>query len=168
MKALLLMRHAKSSWDDSMLADFDRPLNKRGLQAARLMGDLIRKKNLKPDLVLTSSAVRAKETTRLVCEGAALTAPVVFEKRIYEAGAQRLFEVVSEIDERINCAMMVGHNPGFEAFLESLTGEARRLPTAALALVELDIREWRHVAATTGHLRWVMKPKELASGSAKN
>ena len=161
MKKLLLLRHAKSSWKDASLRDFDRPLNKRGLKAAPMVGETIRKRKLRPELVLSSPAERAKETTRLVCDAAGLRTTVRYEAGIYEATAQRLLSIVSEIEDEVSIAMMVGHNPGFEELLEVLTGEPQRLPTAALMLVELGIEKWREVGPGTGRLEWLVKPKGL-------
>src|SRR5260370_23938130 len=135
MKTLLLLRHAKSSWDDQTLKDFDRPLNKRGLRAAPLVGELLRRRKLRPDVLLSSPAERAKETARLVCDAAGLSTTVRYETGIYEATAQSLLSIVSEIEDEVSIALMIGHNPGFEELLEVLTGETRRLPTAALAFI---------------------------------
>ena len=161
MKTLLLLRHAKSSWDDKTLRDFDRPLNKRGLKAAPMVGETIRKRKLRPELVLSSPAERAKETTRLVCDAAGLIAVARYEDGIYEASARSLLEIVSRIEDAVNTAMLVGHNPGLEELLGVLTSEAHRMPTASLASIELSIERWSEVASGTGKLQWILKPKEL-------
>jgi len=161
MKTLLLLRHAKSSWKDNGVRDFDRSLNQRGLKAAPSIGNLIRKRKLQPDLVLSSPAERARQTTQLVFEAAGLKTEVRFDERIYEATGVRLFEVVGQIEEDANVVMLVGHNPGLEELLEALTGEAYDLPTAALACIELNIEKWNKVRAGGGQLEWLVKPKEL-------
>jgi phosphohistidine phosphatase len=161
MKTLILLRHAKSSWDDAGLKDFDRPLNKRGLEAAPLVGNAMRKRKLQPDLIISSPAVRAKETTQLVRDAAGLTPKVNYDERIYEASPQRLLEIVSGIDDSVGIAMMVGHNPGFEELLAVLTGETKRMPTAALALIDLNIDKWGEVSSETGTLKELIKPKDL-------
>ena len=126
-----------------------------------MVGELLRRRKLRPDVLLSSPAERAKETARLVCDAAGLSTTVRYEAGIYEASARRLLEIVSEIEDERSVAMMVGHNPGFEELLEVLTGETRRLPTAALALIELGIERWREVGPGTGRLEWLVKPKEL-------
>ena len=161
MKTLLLLRHAKSSWKDTSVKDFDRPLNQRGLKAAPAIGRLMRKRKLQPELVLSSPAERARQTTQLVLEAAGLKTEVRYDERIYEASAARLFEIVSQIDEEGGMVMMVGHNPGFEELLEALTGEARGLSTAALACIELDSEKWSKVKAGENQLAWLVKPKKL-------
>lgn len=163
MKTLLLLRHAKSSRKDNGVRDFDRPLNQRGLKAAPSIGKLIRKRKLQPDLVLSSPAERARQTTQLVFEAAGLKTEARYDERIYEATGARLFEIVGQIEEDANVAMLVGHNPGFEELLEALTGEAHNLPTAALACIELNIEKWNKVRAGAGRLEWLLKPKELKS-----
>jgi phosphohistidine phosphatase len=163
MKTLLLLRHAKSSRRDNGVRDFDRPLNQRGLKTAPAVGRLMKKRKLQPDLVLSSPAERARQTTLLVIEAASLKTELRYDERIYEASAARLFELVSQIDDEANMVMLVGHNPGFEELLEVLTGEAHNLPTAALACIELDIEKWNKVKAGGGRLEWLVKPKELKS-----
>ena len=161
MKTLLLLRHAKSSWADAALPDFDRPLNQRGLNAAPKVGAFLRKKKIRPELVLSSPAVRARETTRLVCDAAGLALITNFDQRIYEASARQLLNIVTEIQDQISIAILVGHNPGFEELLEILTDESHRMPTAALACIELDVQRWIDVSARSGRLAWLMKPKNL-------
>jgi len=161
MKTLLLLRHAKSSWDDASWRDFDRPLNKRGLTSAPKVGRFLRKKGIRPELILSSPAVRAKKTAQLVSEAAGLAVGTEYEERIYEANARQLLNIVSEIQDRIGTAMLVGHNPGFEELLELLTGESHRMPTAALACVEFKAEKWPDVSARSGRLAWLIKAKDL-------
>jgi phosphohistidine phosphatase len=162
MKTLYLLRHAKSSWKDPSLQDFDRPLNRRGREAAPLVGRFIRKRKLRVDLILSSPAARARQTAALVKEAAGLQADLLFDERIYEAGAAALLEVVTQAAESADALMLVGHNPGTEELLTFLTGEERRMPTAALACVALDVEKWGKARARAGRLEWLVRPKELA------
>src|SRR4051812_44478076 len=102
MKTLLLLRHAKSSWDDAAIKDFDRPLNGRGLSAAPLVGKFIREQKIAPELILCSPARRARETIALVVKAGRMDAPLRFDERIYEASVERLCEIVSQIEEKVN------------------------------------------------------------------
>jgi phosphohistidine phosphatase len=120
-------------------------------------------RKIQPGLVLCSPAERARQTAALVSEAAQLTAAPRFEERIYEASAIRLLEIISQIEETVDEAMLVGHNPGLEDLLMVLTGEARRMPTAALARIALDIEKWSEVREDAGRLDWLVKPKELAN-----
>jgi phosphohistidine phosphatase len=167
MKRLLLMRHAKSSWGEASLADFERPLNERGLKAAPLVGRFIRKQKLRPELILSSPAERARQTAALVAEAARLDAPLRYDERIYEATPARLFEVVSQVEEGVGELLLVGHNPGLEGFLEMLAGESRRMPTAALARVALDVEKWNRVRVGVGRVELFVKPKELDGESGR-
>jgi phosphohistidine phosphatase len=164
MLRLLLMRHAKSSWDHPGLADFERPLNERGLLAAPLMGRFMRERKVRPDLVLSSPAERARQTAVLVSEAAGLAAPLRFDERIYEATAARLVEVVSQAEEGAQELLLVGHNPGMEELLELLTGESRRMPTAALARIQLGVDRWAKVREGAGRLEWHFRPKDVGGG----
>ena len=161
MKTLYLLRHAKSSWDDPSLKDFDRPLNQRGQKTAPKMGAFMRKQKVKPDIVISSPAVRASQTTELVSEAGALKTTLRFEPEIYEATPQRLLKLIQGIDDQMNSAMLVGHNPGFEELLAALTGESKRMPTAALACIQLDVKRWSEVASGSGKLSWLTRPKDL-------
>lgn len=163
MKRLLLLRHAKSSWDDPRLADFERPLNERGLRAAPLVGRFMRERELRPDLILCSPAERARQTAALVSEAAGLSAPLRYDERIYEATAATLSEVVAQAGESADELLLVGHNPGLEELLQLLTGETRRMSTAALARIQLDLDRWARLRAGAGRLEWHVRPKELVA-----
>ena len=166
MKTLYLLRHAKSSWDDPMMADFDRPLNDRGRQAAPFMGDLIASKGFDPSVILCSPAERARETGLLVKTHSGLEAPVLFDERIYEASSQGLRQVISELAESYDSALLVGHNPGVEGLIRLLTGDIEPMPTAALAVLHLRIGNWPELGAGSGSLLAVYRPKEEAKRSA--
>lgn len=161
MKTLLLMRHAKSSWKDATMRDFERPLNERGRKSAPVMGRLLRRRKPLPDLVVSSPAERARTTAALVTESAALHAPLRYDERIYEATASQLLEVVAQLDEAADTALLVGHNPGMEELIETLTGAHERMPTAALACITLDVEKWSKARAGAGRLEWVERPKEI-------
>ena len=161
MKTLLLLRHAKSSRDDTALRDFDRPLNDRGKDDAKLIGRFIRESSITPDLVISSPAKRATKTTELVLKSAGLNINVAFDERIYEADVHRLLAVVSQIEPAASVVMLVGHNPGFEDLVEVLAGRTTSVPTASLAQIDLTVEEWNEVRAGAGKLKWLVTPKDL-------
>ena len=161
MKTLYLMRHAKSSWEDASLSDFERPLNDRGLSAAPFMGKLMREKGLEPDVILSSPAERAKQTASLVKEASGISHEIRFDDRIYEASPHTLVQVASEIDNANTSAMLVGHNPGMEGFIRYLTGNLEPMPTAALAGIKLNIDKWSEIADGCGDLLEILRPKDL-------
>lgn len=162
MKKLLLLRHAKSSWADASLTDFERPLNERGRRAAPLIGKFMRAQKIQPDMVICSPAKRARETIALVLEAAGIETELRYDERIYEATVPRLVEVISQIADDKREVLLVGHNPGFENLLESLTGQTERMPTAALARIILNSENWNEAAAQGGRLERLVKAKELA------
>lgn len=161
MKRLYILRHAKSSWDDASLADFDRPLNDRGLESAPFMGRLMKERGLIPETVVSSPANRARSTAKLASEAAGTRSAILFDERIYEASPQTLADVLSEVDGKIDSAMIVGHNPGMEGLIRFLTGETAAMPTAALAIIDLEIDNWSDIGHGTGKLIEVLRPKEV-------
>ena len=169
MRTLYLLRHAKSSWKDDSLRDFDRPLKGRGLDAAEHMGKVLTGEKSfsagaksKLPLVISSPAVRARETTELVLESAGLALEPRFDERIYEADVRTLLEVISSIPDKTTTALLVGHNPGFENLLAYLTGDVRHMPTCALARIELKAKSWSEVSERSGTLESFLTPKDLA------
>ena len=166
MKTLFILRHAKSSWSDPDLADFDRPLNDRGERAAPFMGELMADKGFAPDVILSSPAVRARQTALLVKDAGGFLSDLVFDDRIYEASPHSLRQVVSEIADSFPSAMLIGHNPGIEGFIRFLTAKNEPMPTAALAVMELDIDSWNEVNDGCGELKDIYRPKdEMKSAS---
>ncbi len=159
MKTLYLLRHAKSSWKDVSLADIDRPLKKRGKNAADFIGRFLLDNKEFPDLILCSPAKRAKETIDIVKKSAKLLSGLRYDKRIYGANPHTLMKVVSEIDNNVNSVLLVGHNPAMEEFLESLTGQALRMPTAALAKINLRVGSWRELSMNEGELLFFVTPR---------
>ncbi len=160
MKTLYIMRHAKSSWDHPSLSDFERPLNGRGKNAAPFMGGLIRRRDLLPEVILCSPARRALSTAKLVKQGGALNADILFDERIYEASPNNLRQVVAELDDTFSSAMLIGHNPGIEGFIRYLTNELEPMPTAAVAVIELDVEKWSEVNDGCGELKTVIRPRD--------
>ncbi len=168
MKTLYVLRHAKSSWEDRQLADFDRPLNERGKSAAPFMGEVLQGNKFAPELILSSPALRARETARLVKAAAGLDSEINFHERIYEASPQTLQQVAASIDDRFASAMIVGHNPGMEGFVRLLTGKLEQMPTATLAIIDLDISGWEKISTGAGELRRIIRPRDEMKASKKS
>ena len=161
MKTLYVLRHAKSSWDNNSLSDFERPLNERGFETAPIMGEMMRENDFVPEIIVCSTAKRAEQTAQLVKESAEFEAKIKFEDAIYEASSQTLLRIVSEISDEFNSALIVGHNPGFENLVRVLTGKSETMPTAALAVIDLEIENWSETNADIGNLREFIRPKDL-------
>ena len=160
-KTLLLLRHAKSNWKDSSVTDPERPLNGRGKRAAQLIGGYIRSQKIEFALVLSSPATRARETVELVLKASRVVTEVRYDERIYDATPLELLQVVSQLDEDKANVLMVGHNPGVEELIELLTGQVRRMPTAALALLQTSASKWEKVSPGRSKLADFIRPKDL-------
>jgi phosphohistidine phosphatase len=161
MKILLLLRHAKSDWDDASLRDFDRPLAPRGERDAPRIGKALGKRGSLPDLVISSPAARAKATARAVMKAANLNLEAKFEESIYGASSAELMKLILRLPDDSSCTLLVGHNPGFGDLLNRLTGSCERMPTAALACIEFQANHWEDVEDGKGELAWLLTPKQL-------
>jgi phosphohistidine phosphatase len=162
MKTLLVLRHAKSSWNHPELDDHERPLNERGRRDGPRMGELMRKYGLMPDLVISSDAVRAQLTAGAVAEAARYAGEILLDPRLYMASPADILSLLRTVRENAETVMIIGHNPGLEELVEQLTGERQDLPTAALAHIVLEIAQWRDLTLSTrGTLLGHWRPKEL-------
>lgn len=155
MRTLYLLRHAKSSWGDASLRDFDRPLKGRGREDAEQVGKRLALEKLVEPLVICSPAVRTRETAQIVLQSANLVVEEHFDQRIYEASLRDLVQVVSELPDEKHTAILIGHNPGMEELLTFLTGESRNMPTCALAKIQLEIESWKDLKPAAGRLEWM-------------
>ena len=145
MKTLLILRHAKSDWDQPGVGDHDRTLSPRGKRDAPRVGQWLRDEHLVPDLIISSSAKRARKTAKLVADTSGYEGEIRLEGELYMAGAEAYLDALREAPDACQCVMVVGHNPGLEELLETLTGEAEALPTAALAQIALPIASWQEL-----------------------
>jgi phosphohistidine phosphatase len=162
MKELLILRHAKSSWSNSYLADHDRPLNERGRQDAPRIGRLLRDESLTPDLIITSSAERALTTAELVAVNSDYEASLRVTRSLYHADPDAYFAQLRQVDDSHQRVMVVGHNPGMEELVEELTGHYERMSTAALAHIALPVSRWADCRdGMTGRLLNLWRPREL-------
>lgn len=160
-KQLLLLRHAKSSWDDPALADHDRPLAPRGRKAAKLIGEHMRSRRIGISLVLCSSALRAHQTVELVNPAAEIR----IESGLYAASAEQLLGRLRRIPEPVEALMLVGHNPAIQELTVGLVGpdtelSGRKFPTGALATLTFD-GPWRELEWADADLAAFIRPREL-------
>jgi phosphohistidine phosphatase len=163
MKTLLILRHAKSSWAHTNLADHDRPLNKRGKQDAPRMGQLLKNEDLTPELIITSSARRALATAELAASASGYEDELQVTRRFYLAGPETYLEVLRGVGEEVGRVMVVGHNPGMAELIDWLTGAGERFTTANIAHIELPINTWSELNdEIEGKLLNLWRPKELS------
>ncbi|MGF1455139.1 MAG: histidine phosphatase family protein [Alphaproteobacteria bacterium] len=168
MKTLYLLRHAKSSWHDPALNDFDRPLNPRGLRNAPLIGSYMAEHGYLPEVILCSAARRTLETLSLIKPYVGLSTPTLVQDGLYLASARMLLSAVNEIDDSFSSALVIAHNPGLEdlcSFLSLKGPEARpapeTLPTAGLVVFRCTATAWEDLAEGTGRLLDVIMPRAL-------
>lgn len=155
MKTLILVRHAKSSWDDSSLADHDRPLNKRGQRDAPRMGKRLAKRDAQPQLIISSPAVRALTTAkRIAAELDYDPADIQIDEEIYGAGTRELFEMIRTLDDRFDRIMVVGHNPALTDLVNLLAGtDILNVPTCGVAVISNPVNTWQDFELGTGELQ---------------
>jgi len=176
MLTLSLLRHAKSSWEDPALDDYDRPLAKRGQKAAPQVGAALAAMGLRPDLVICSGAVRARQTLALVTEKLGSPTPeVVFDDSVYLATPSTLLARLRRVDVAAHGAlphhvMLVGHNPGLEELALLLAGSgavddrarmAEKFPTAAVAVFAFNVESWKAIDPGSGRLEHYLTPRQL-------
>jgi phosphohistidine phosphatase len=167
VRTLLLMRHAKSSWDRAELADHDRPLNRRGRRDARMMGALLRDQRLVPDLICVSTAIRARETVDLMVGEFSDKATIQVLPELYGASLDELVCQIARLPVEVERALLVAHNPGVEALVESLAGQWQRMPTGAIAYLRMRIDGWSEVlVAPRGDVVHVWRPRDLRPSTA--
>jgi len=146
MKTLFLVRHAKSSRDDPSLADRNRPLDDRGRQDAPKMGKRLAKRDVKPDLVVSSPALRALTTAQLIAEEVGYKRKdIVVDDRLYASSPDDLLAVIRELDRKLDRVMLVGHNPEFTDLAHRLSSEIIDMPTSAVAEISFDTKAWSDV-----------------------
>jgi phosphohistidine phosphatase len=161
-KTLLLLRHAKSSWENPACDDHERPLNERGRNAAKMIGRLIKQEKLQIDAVLSSTSVRTKETAALVFAQLKKPPAISYHDELYHASVNQIISMVKDVAEPARSVMVLGHNPGFEEFLTEMTGELQSFPTAGLARIEFELQRWSQLDSTVrGTLIELWRPKEM-------
>lgn len=168
MLSLALFRHAKSSWEDADLDDFDRPLNARGRAAAPIMGEAIRSFPFKPQVILCSPAKRTRETFELI-EPSLAHSPVQFEDQLYLTNSETLLDRLRQVPATEKTVMMIGHNPGLHELALTLIGRGDaksisrledKFPTAAVAILSFEETSWRDIGDASGRLEAFITPRD--------
>lgn len=170
MKTLLLLRHAKSNWDDPVLADFDRPLATRGRKAAPSMGRELERRGWRPDAVLVSTAKRTRQTWDLVAAELWAAPQPEFRGLLYDASAEQLLAELRQAPAAVKTLLLIGHNPGMEDLAQLLAGDGsdaqalerlrEKFPTAALARLRFE-GAWTDLGAGAARLSHCLRPKDL-------
>jgi len=162
VKTLFVMRHAKSDWGAAFASDHDRPLARRGIKAARSIGRFLADSGCDPDLVLSSTALRAFTTAKLAAEAGEWGCEIVSRGDLYASDPDTVLEVVRETDNRVTSLLIAGHEPTCSTLVTWLIGGGRiRMPTAAVACLDLPHGGWTDLAPGSCVLRWFVTPKML-------
>jgi phosphohistidine phosphatase len=165
MKTLYLIRHAKSSRSYPELEDFERPLTKRGRKSAMLMGTILKKLKAAPDLVISSPANRAAMTARMIAE--AIDYPldkIQYSETIYLADETVLVQLIKNMNNSVNQAMLIGHNPGLTGLANTISDQPiNNIPTGGVCCMDLKITSWKGIREHGGKLRFFEFPKNHAS-----
>ncbi|MCL5991749.1 MAG: histidine phosphatase family protein [Bacteroidetes bacterium] len=162
MKTLILVRHAKSSWENPEMTDFERPLNERGLRDAPFMGKLLKEKGILPDLIISSPAIRALTTAKIFAKELKYSLRSISTNEIiYTTGPKEILNMLSQIDDSKNCVMVFGHNPDMTALVNYLSDDdLGNLPTASVICIDFYIESWTALTEETGKVRFYENPKK--------
>jgi phosphohistidine phosphatase len=174
MRRLLLLRHAKSAWADPGASDHERPLNRRGQEAAPRIGAYLNRHGLVPDGILCSTAARARETWALVAAEVPAAPPASFTDRLYDAAPHALLDVFRHADPAANSLLVVGHNPGLHEAATQLIAAGdlddrerlrEKLPTGGLVVIDFAIAEWSKLHVRSGRLERFVVPRMLETAT---
>jgi len=162
MKQLLVIRHAKSSWDNPDLQDNERPLNKRGLEDAPLMANVLRTHNFNLDKIFSSSALRAKMTTEIFAKELKIPESMIeYTDELYNASRREILNFIKRLDNKYESIAIVGHNPGLTDLVHFLLYDFDyELPTCAVVGIDLDLEKWSDIKSGTGSLKFFEYPKK--------
>jgi phosphohistidine phosphatase len=169
MKTIILVRHAKSSWKDSRLKDFDRPLNKRGKRDAPFMGKKLKDRQVMPDLILSSPAKRAKKTAASIAEEIGYPKKKIrYDDKLYHSGAQALLEIMRNQDDGQGTIMLFGHNPDLGDLAEMLLkgDPVYTIPTTGVYCIRFAVPRWKDVREGKGETVFFDYPKRHQVDSA--
>ncbi|PLY04611.1 MAG: phosphohistidine phosphatase [Arcobacter sp.] len=143
MKKLYLIRHAKSDWSNPSLDDFDRPLNKRGKNNAPFMGNILHKKGICPDLIVSSPAYRARTTATKIAKKVRYHEEIIFNEYLYEASLKTMLEILNFIDDSYDSVFIIGHNPALNLLAFYLIDFNDNIPTTGIIEIEFSCNSWR-------------------------
>ena len=162
MKTIILVRHAKSSWKDLSLEDFDRPLNKRGKRNAPFMGEKLKARHIMPDLILSSPAKRARKTATAIAKAIAYPKKkIIFDDNMYHASATYLFKMVRNLDDQHETSMLFGHNPDLNnvANMWLKQNPVHNMVTTGVYCIKFNVNQWQEVRQGKGESVFYDYPK---------
>ena len=159
---IILFRHGKSDWNANYASDHERPVSKRGIKAAKKMGRYLSNIDQVPGLIISSTALRARNTAELAINAGKWSSDLVLEKKIYESSVDTLKSIITKQNDEYNSICLVGHEPTFSSFIERCNNAVwSRFPTASMARIDFNINSWYDVDLKFGSLVWLLRPKEI-------
>ena len=162
MKSIILFRHAKSDWSNPFSLDHERPINKRGIKAAKKMGLYLSNLEQIPELVISSTALRAKQTIDIAMKEGKWKSKIQMEKKIYNSSVEILINVLQNVDNLYYNICLVGHEPTFSSFIAICSNSSIiKFPTGSMAKIEFEIKKWENINLDKANIQWIKKPKEL-------
>ena len=160
--SIIIFRHGKSDWNAVYSKDHDRPLSKRGVDASKKMGILLKKKDQIPDIVISSSAVRAKTTAELAIKAGNWSSNFYVNEKIYGRSSDFLLQLAKLIDDKHKNICFVGHEPTCSSFISLSTFHSARFKTASMAKINFSSNSWSEITFGKGKLEWFISPKEIS------
>ena len=160
MKKLYIIRHAKSSWKDMTLGDFDRPLNKRGKRDASFMAKLLKNKKVMPDVILSSPALRAKRIAKVVAKELNFSKGIVYKQEIYDADTSMLHTMLKKLDNKDSILFLFGHNPELNMLASMYVNFNKNIPTSGIIEIEFDCDRWTDIDTKNAKLISFEYPKK--------
>lgn len=160
MKQLILFRHGKSDWDAEFEQDHDRPLAKRGIKAAKIMGKLLANSGQMPDRILTSPAIRARSTVELAVKEGNWNCPIEITNALYDVEVTQVVTLIQDISVTIETLLLTGHEPTWSELTSFLIGGGQiRFPTAAMVRIDFEVESWSDINFGRGELIWFLQPR---------
>ncbi len=152
MKKVYIIRHAKSSWSDNSLSDFDRPLNKRGKANAPLMGKRLKKRKVTPDIIISSPAKRAKMTAKLIAKKVKYSKNIIYNQNIYNANFGVLSKILKKVDDENSILFLIGHNPELNMLVQEYVDFDENIVTCGIVEIEFDCDRWQDISSSNAKL----------------
>ena len=161
MRSIIIFRHGKSDWDAIYDRDHDRPLSKRGIKASMKMGQYLNKINQIPEIVISSSAIRTKNTAKLAIKHGSWSSKIFIETKIYGGTSETLLSIIHSTEDKYGSICFVGHEPTCSSFISLCTYHSQRFTTASMAKINFKTNSWSEINFGAGTLEWIKSPKEI-------
>ena len=161
MRSIIIFRHGKSDWDAIYDRDHDRPLSRRGIKASKKMGQYLNKIHQVPEIVISSSAIRTKNTAKLAIEHGNWSSKFFIETKIYGGTSETLLSIINSTENKYRSICLVGHEPTCSSFISLCTYHSQRFTTASMAKINFKTNSWDKIEYGKGILEWIKSPKEI-------